>query len=114
MNCYCPNYYLLTGTTEPQTCDTTTCTASQRANLVQDTCTTCLTANCACGNNTFLSEYDNAGTTNLRCAECPNGYYSKAVTELVYNCTACAAEGQIAGTNGVCACVAPKELQSSF
>lgn len=61
-----------------------------------------------------MSEYDNGGTTNLRCSECPNGYYSTAETELVYNCTVCAAEGQIAGANGVCACVAPEELQSSF
>jgi hypothetical protein len=117
MNCECPNFFLLTGLTEPQTCDSTTCTTAQRANLIQSTCTACTTALCACANNTFLSEYEltSGGTIELGCVNCPTGYFSTSNVELAYNCTVCAAVGQIAGADGVCTCsVTGEELQSTF
>jgi hypothetical protein len=115
MNCECPNFFLLTGLTEPQTCDSTTCTTAQRANLIQSTCTTC-TGGCTCANNTYLSEHELTlgGTIQIRCVDCPTGYFSTSNVALEYNCTVCAAVGQIAGADGVCACVAPEVLRSTF
>lgn len=79
---------------------------------MQTGCLPCSGSNCACGNNLYLSNFNNSGTSTLRCVDCPKGYYSNFGTSYAYNCSACPAEGQII-SSGSCSCDT-LELQQSF